>query len=57
MDPILVSVPDAARLLGLGRSSIYSLLAAGRLDSVVLGRRRLIRYESVRAVAEAAQAA
>jgi excisionase family DNA binding protein len=57
MDPILVSVPDAARLLGLGRSSIYAMLAAGRLDSVALGRRRLIRYDSVRAVADGATAA
>lgn len=57
MDPILVSIPDAARLLSVGRSSIYAMLTTGTLESVTLGRRRLIRYESLRALAEGAKAA
>lgn len=31
--PLLVTVVEAARLLGVGRSSAYELLAAGELES------------------------
>ena len=51
MDTLLCSVPDAARALGLGRSKIYELIAEGRLETVTIGRRRLVRVESVRAMA------
>lgn len=51
MDTLLCSIPDAARALGLGRSKIYELIAEGRLETVTIGRRRLVRVESVRAMA------
>ncbi len=38
----LVSVDEAARALGIGRSALYSELAAGRLRSLKVGRRRLV---------------
>jgi len=38
----LLSVDEAARHLGIGRSALYSELAAGRLRSLKVGRRRLI---------------
>jgi excisionase family DNA binding protein len=56
MDTLLCSIPDAARALGLGRSKIYELIAEQRLETVTIGRRRLVRVNSVRALAgEAAQ--
>lgn len=51
MDTLLCSIPDAARALGLGRSKIYELIAEERLETVTIGRRRLVRVESVRAMA------
>ncbi len=39
---LAVSPNEAARLLGLGRTSIYVELGAGRLKSVKVGQRRLI---------------
>jgi excisionase family DNA binding protein len=48
MEPILVSVNGAAEALNLGRTSIYALINEGRLDTVKLGRRTLIRVDSIR---------
>ncbi len=38
----LLSVAEAARHLGIGRSALYGELAAGRLRSLKVGRRRLV---------------
>lgn len=51
MDPILCSIPDAAKALGCGRSKAYELISEGKLETVAIGRRRLVRIESVRAFA------
>jgi len=39
--PLSVSVDEAARLLGLGRSSLFKLMESGELRSVKVGSRRL----------------
>ncbi len=54
MDALLISIPEAAKVLGLGRSKAYELISEGRLETVTIGRRRLVRVVSVRALAEAA---
>lgn len=51
MDTLLCSIPDAARALGVGRSKLYELIGEGRLETVAIGRRRLVRTDSVRALA------
>ena len=38
----LLSVDEAAALLGIGRSMMYNLVAAQRIRSLKVGRRRLI---------------
>lgn len=55
MEALLLSIPDAAKALSLGRSKIYELIGEGRLDAVCIGRRRLIRAESIRALADTAR--
>ncbi len=42
MEELLVSVEDAARALGVGRSLAYELIASGQLARVKLGRRTLV---------------
>ncbi len=40
--PLLVAVPDAARLLGIGTTLAWDLVRAGGIPSVKLGRRVLV---------------
>lgn len=51
MEPLLYSILDAAKALNLGRSKIYELIAEGKLETVTIGRRRLVRVDSIRALA------
>jgi excisionase family DNA binding protein len=51
MDILAVSINDAAKALSLGRTSIYALINDGRLDAFKLGRRTLVRAESIRRLA------
>jgi excisionase family DNA binding protein len=48
LEPIATSVNDAAKALSLGRTSIYALIKKGKLETVKLGRRTLIKVESIR---------
>lgn len=47
MEPIAISINGAAKALGVGRSSIYSLLKSGRLESIKIGRRTLLTTASI----------
>jgi excisionase family DNA binding protein len=48
MDQLTYSINDTAKVLALGRTTIYALINEGRLDTVKLGRRRLVKAESIR---------
>ena len=50
--PVLVSVIEACRLTGLGRSMIHLMIGDGRLASVRIGKRRLVKYASIVALAD-----
>jgi excisionase family DNA binding protein len=50
--PVLHSVHEAAGALGIGRSLLYELLAAGEIASVSIGRRRLIPADALAACVE-----
>ncbi len=52
MDPINLSIIDAARTLGVGRSKLYELINAGQLETVKLGTRTLVRVASIRAFSD-----
>lgn len=49
--PMLCSIPDAATALGVSRSKTYELISQGQLLTVHIGRRCLVRIDSVEAVA------
>jgi excisionase family DNA binding protein len=48
MEPLAVSINDTAKALGLGRTSIYAMIGDGRLEAFKLGRRTLVKAESIR---------
>jgi excisionase family DNA binding protein len=48
MEPIVLSINDTAKALGLGRTSVYALIKAGSLQAVKIGRRTLIKVASIR---------
>lgn len=43
-----ISIGEAVRRFGIGRTRLYSILKEGRVEAFKLGRRTLIRAESVR---------
>ncbi|WP_430416296.1 helix-turn-helix domain-containing protein [Parasphingorhabdus sp.] len=51
MKPILVSINETAKLLGLGRTSIYALINSGKLETAQIGRRNLVKMESIEKLA------
>ncbi|MCR5872246.1 MULTISPECIES: helix-turn-helix domain-containing protein [unclassified Sphingomonas] len=54
MEPVTCSVNDAARAIGLSRGTLYKLMGQGKVDSIRVGGRRLIKVASVRKLVEAA---
>ncbi len=48
MKALAVSINEAAKALGLGRTSIYAMIADGRLEAFKLGRRTLVKADSIR---------
>lgn len=52
MSALTVSVAETARILSMGRTTIYKLINEGRLESVSIGRRRLIKTASIQQLLE-----
>ncbi|UNC14057.1 helix-turn-helix domain-containing protein [Acidiphilium multivorum] len=53
MEPLAVSINSAAKALGIGRSSVYSLIKEGRLEVIKIGRRTLLTTASIKRLAQA----
>jgi excisionase family DNA binding protein len=51
---MLCSVNDAARMLGIGRTKVYDMLAKGHLASMQIGTRRLVKIDSIKALIDRA---
>lgn len=49
---LLLSVEEAAEVLGVGRTAMYALLRTGAVRSVTLGRSRRVRPEDLEAYVE-----
>lgn len=45
--PFLVTIPDAGRLLGVGRTTMYELIGAGEVEVVHIGRAARIPVDSI----------
>jgi excisionase family DNA binding protein len=48
MDKLAYSINDTARALSVGRTSVYAMIADGRLEALKLGRRTLVKAASIR---------
>ena len=46
-EPMLLTVPEAALRLGVGRSFLYYLVMSGEIQSIKLGRSRRIPVEAL----------
>ncbi|WP_436787912.1 helix-turn-helix domain-containing protein [Yinghuangia sp. YIM S10712] len=44
---VLLTVVEAARRLGVGRTTMYALIASGQITSVVIGRLRRVPAEAL----------
>lgn len=48
MNKLAYSINETARLMSMGRTSIYAMIADGRLETFKVGSRRLVKAESIR---------
>ena len=47
--PLVLTVEQAAKFLGVGRTLMYSLVMAGEIESVTIGRLRRVPTEAITA--------
>ena len=52
IEPLTVRIPIAVQLTGIGRSKIYELIKAGKLDTVKVGASTLITVASLKRLIE-----
>jgi excisionase family DNA binding protein len=45
--PLAVSVKAACKLVGVGNTTMWALIKAGRVKTISIGRRRLVIYASL----------
>ena len=50
--PLLLTVPEAARVLAIGRTTLYELISNGAIETVHIGRAIRIPVEATRAFVE-----
>lgn len=52
IEPICVKVNEAARMIGVGRTKLYELIAAGEVDVVKLGKSTRVTTSSLKSLVE-----
>jgi excisionase family DNA binding protein len=55
MEPLFISINEATTVLGIGRTKTYDLIASWQLDTVKIGRRRLVSVKISEAFAKRLQ--
>lgn len=53
MERLVASINDTCTALAVGRTTVYAMLADGRLEAIKVGRRRLVKMESIRRLIDA----
>jgi excisionase family DNA binding protein len=54
LEPIATTIKNTAEALGVGKTHVYELIRQGRLDKIKLGRRTLVKIDSIRRLVEGA---
>lgn len=54
LKPIMVTVPTALAVTGLGRTKFYELVKEGRIRTIAVGRRTLVIFADLEKLAEPA---
>ena len=57
IEPLLLSVPEAAAKLNIGRAFFYQMVARNEIATITLGRRRLVPVASLERFIEQRSAA
>ncbi|MCC6478320.1 MAG: helix-turn-helix domain-containing protein [Sphingomonadaceae bacterium] len=52
VEPICVRVNDAARMIGVGRTKLYELIACGELETIKIGKATRITTASLHRLVE-----
>lgn len=50
--PLTYSIATACQMLGIGRTRVYELINEGHVETVRIGRRRLVKAASLRKLIE-----
>lgn len=50
---LTATIKEACEITGLGKTTLYNLIATKRVESTTVGRRRLIRMDSLERLLEA----
>jgi excisionase family DNA binding protein len=48
--PLALSVKDACRIIGVGNTTLWKLIADGQIRTIRIGRKRLVIYASLEAL-------
>jgi excisionase family DNA binding protein len=48
MEPFVLSIEEARRAIGIGRTKLYELINSGALETMTIGRRRLVTVGSIK---------
>lgn len=54
MEPLTITIDGTKKATGLGATKIYELIKEGKLETVSIGRRRLVKVASIRALVDQA---
>lgn len=54
MDPVTITIDGTRKATGLGTTKIYELINQGKLKTVKVGRRTLVKTDSIRALVDQA---
>lgn len=54
MEPLTVTIQGARKATGLGATKLYELINEGKLKTVKIGRRTLVKTDSIRALVDQA---
>lgn len=46
-DRLAYTIPEAAQNIGIGRTTLYAEITAGNIETVTIGRRRLITRQAL----------